>query len=162
MILVRKRLFCSLKHKNYYQRLDIKHTASIEEIKTAYQTKIKKSHPDLSKQGSTEEFQEIRKAFGVLSDSKQRRVYDDSLSIKKTKEETNSEDSSPMFSEMGSRTEHTTEYYRNLIRNRTPKTAKERQQMKNDRSIPLTSESYTSSVIGIGVVSVLAAFFLTR
>ncbi len=52
-------------------------TASAAEIKRAYRKKAKELHPDLSSVSETsEEFLELVKAYEVLSDAKQRSIFD--------------------------------------------------------------------------------------
>lgn len=50
-----------------YEVLGISHTATAEEIKTAYRICAKKNHPDHG--GSTEEMQKINAAYKQLTDS---------------------------------------------------------------------------------------------
>jgi DnaJ-class molecular chaperone len=60
--------------KNYYQILGINPNATADEIKQAYRRLASRHHPD--KGGDTAQFQEIQKAYEVLSDPAQRSNYD--------------------------------------------------------------------------------------
>jgi len=60
--------------KNYYNILDVKPNASLDEIKKAYRALAKVHHPDAG--GNEEIFKEIQQAYDVLSDSEKRARYD--------------------------------------------------------------------------------------
>lgn len=63
--------------KDYYDILGVDKDASSEEIKKAYRRLAKKYHPDLNKDGGSEQkFKEISEAYEVLSDSDKRAQYD--------------------------------------------------------------------------------------
>jgi curved DNA-binding protein CbpA len=62
---------------SYYQILGIEKNASQEDIKKAYRKLALENHPDKNKDpGATQKFQEISKAYEVLSDSEKRKKYD--------------------------------------------------------------------------------------
>ena len=61
-----------------YKILGIPQTATAAEIKRAYRKKAKEFHPDASKNDTSEEFNEVVKAYELLSDAKQRSIFDDS------------------------------------------------------------------------------------
>ena len=61
--------------KDYYKMLDIKQTATLDEIKKAYRTLSKRYHPDMNKNG-VEQFKTINEANSVLSDPAKRKAYD--------------------------------------------------------------------------------------
>ncbi len=61
--------------KDYYKILELKQTASLDEIKKGYRTLSKKYHPDVNKHG-IEQFKAINEANSVLSDSVKRKAYD--------------------------------------------------------------------------------------
>jgi DnaJ-class molecular chaperone len=61
--------------KDYYKMLDIKQTATLDEIKKAYRTLSKRYHPDVNKNG-VEQFKSINEANSVLSDPTKRKAYD--------------------------------------------------------------------------------------
>ena len=65
----------NIKMKDLYDILGIKKNASPEDVKKAYRKTSKKTHPD--KGGSNEEFQETKKAYEVLSNTKLRDRYDE-------------------------------------------------------------------------------------
>ncbi|MBK7380693.1 MAG: J domain-containing protein [Ignavibacteriales bacterium] len=60
--------------KNPYEILEIKPSASEAEIKKAYRKKAQAVHPD--KGGDTELFQEIAKAYEILSNAEKREHFD--------------------------------------------------------------------------------------
>lgn len=59
--------------EDYYEILGVSRDASEDEIKKAYRKLALKEHPD--KGGDSEKFKLISEAYGVLSDSKQREIY---------------------------------------------------------------------------------------
>lgn len=72
--------------KNYYQILGVRENATLSEIKKAYREKVKNLHPDLSKNSShKEEFDQVVKAYKVLSDIRQRNIFDESFFMKAQK-----------------------------------------------------------------------------
>lgn len=60
---------------DYYKILDVDMEASVEEIKKKYIDLAKKYHPD-QKNGNTEMFQVVSKAYEVLSNKETRKEYD--------------------------------------------------------------------------------------
>jgi len=66
---------------DYYQILGVSHQATPEEIKKAYKRLALKHHPDKNQETETakaeERFKVIGKAYEVLSDVKEREMYDD-------------------------------------------------------------------------------------
>ena len=67
---------------NYYEILDIKSTASAAEIKQAYRRLAKKFHPDSQNNDANhEQIVRINQAYEVLSDSQNRRIYDQKLAV---------------------------------------------------------------------------------
>ena len=66
--------------KDYYEVLGIAKDSTIAQIKKAYRSLALKYHPDRvtedKKAEASERFKEISEAYGVLSDSKKRGVYD--------------------------------------------------------------------------------------
>jgi len=66
---------------NYYDLLEISHTASEEVIRAAYKAKVKIWHPDnfssdREKEKATKILQELNEALDVLTDTEKRRRYD--------------------------------------------------------------------------------------
>jgi Ca-activated chloride channel family protein len=65
---------------NFYARLGISRTASLDEIDQAYRNAAKRFHPDANKQpGAHELFLLIQEAFDTLSDRQKRWAYDSTL-----------------------------------------------------------------------------------
>lgn len=62
-------------HTELYDRLELDHTASQDDISSAYKRLRIKRHPD-KPGGSKEAFQDLQDAHKVLSDPEQRKVYD--------------------------------------------------------------------------------------
>jgi len=66
--------------KDYYEVLGVPKEATIAQIKKAYRSMALKHHPDRvaedKKAESSEKFKEVSEAYGVLSDSKKRAMYD--------------------------------------------------------------------------------------
>jgi len=69
---------------NHYERLGISKDATKEQIRKAYYSKSKKTHPD--KGGTKEAFQKVNEAYETLYDDKKRRQYDLTLAggVRKT------------------------------------------------------------------------------
>jgi hypothetical protein len=72
--------------ETYYTVLNVKETASVAEIKTAYRDVIKQVHPDTIaslapylRKIAEDKTKEITEAYGVLSNSSKRREYDNQL-----------------------------------------------------------------------------------
>lgn len=63
---------------DYYARLGVSPSASIERIQEAYRKKARETHPDLNPEDPEAEdrFQRIQKAYQVLRDPKRRKEYD--------------------------------------------------------------------------------------
>ncbi len=63
--------------KSYYESLGISDNADAVTIKKAYRALVKKYHPDIYKgEDRDTKFQEIQKAYDVLSDEEKRAAYD--------------------------------------------------------------------------------------
>jgi molecular chaperone DnaJ len=69
--------------KDYYKTLGVPKTAKAADIKKAYHDLARKYHPDANKGNADaeERFKEITEAYNVLSDSKQRKEYDEARSM---------------------------------------------------------------------------------
>jgi hypothetical protein len=71
-------LYCDRVHEaGYYELLGVDRTASAAEIKSAYRSKARASHPDAG--GSPAEFHQLRQAYETLSDPHRRAGYDRGL-----------------------------------------------------------------------------------
>jgi len=64
--------------KDFYKILNLKKSASKEEIKKSYRTLARKFHPDLNPNGKTaeEKFKEVSEAYETLIDDEKRKIYD--------------------------------------------------------------------------------------
>ncbi len=64
--------------RNYYILLEVKTTATADEIKAAYRILAKKYHPDknIGNKAAEEYFKEIQQAYAVLSNPEKREKYD--------------------------------------------------------------------------------------
>ncbi len=64
--------------EDYYKILDVSRTASPEEIQKAYRKLARKYHPDMNPDDTAakKKFQEIQKAYDVISDPEKRKLYD--------------------------------------------------------------------------------------
>ena len=67
-----------MRYKDYYALLEIKRTATQEEIKKAYRKFAKQYHPDsnIGNLEAEEKIKEINEAYEVLGDEKRRKKYD--------------------------------------------------------------------------------------
>lgn len=64
---------------NYYEVLQIRQTASWDEIKKAYRKLSRKYHPDNAGEQSRELFDQVQEAYAVLGDAEKREIYDRKL-----------------------------------------------------------------------------------
>lgn len=69
-----------MKHRNYYEILEIPTNATAEEIKRAYYSLCKKYHPDINP-NTANLFKNINEAYETLIDTKKRKKYDSTLHI---------------------------------------------------------------------------------
>ncbi|MCU0568552.1 MAG: DnaJ domain-containing protein [Oculatellaceae cyanobacterium Prado106] len=66
-----------MSNPNHYETLEVSHSASQAEIKSAYRRLAKKFHPDVNQTASShEQIAQINAAYEVLSDPFQRQSYD--------------------------------------------------------------------------------------
>lgn len=69
--------------KDFYKILGVRPNATLAEIKKAYREKAKILHPDLSGDVThRDEFEEMMQAYRVLSDTRQRSIFDESFFIR--------------------------------------------------------------------------------
>ena len=62
---------------DFYRTLGLRRNADAEAIKKAHRDLVKKLHPDKSKSGdTTKRFQDVQRAYEVLSDPEKRKLYD--------------------------------------------------------------------------------------
>lgn len=64
---------------NCYKILGVRHDATFAEIKRAYRQKAKVLHPDASHSSDSEQFRQLVNAYEVLSDARQRSIFDASF-----------------------------------------------------------------------------------
>jgi len=63
--------------KDYYEKLGVKRSSTIKEIKRAFRKLAMKYHPDKNKApGAEEKFKDLAKAYDVLSNKEKRQHYD--------------------------------------------------------------------------------------
>jgi len=67
-----------MKHKNYYEILEVSQTASYNEIKRSYYSLCKRYHPDINPK-TANLFKQINEAYDILMNPIARREYDESL-----------------------------------------------------------------------------------
>ncbi|MCR4900598.1 MAG: DnaJ domain-containing protein [Treponema sp.] len=72
--------------KDFYKVLGVRQDATLAEIKRAYREKVKNLHPDLSGSSKThEEFNDVVHAYRVLSDARQRSIFDEGFFVRMKK-----------------------------------------------------------------------------
>lgn len=64
---------------NCYEILGVRQNATAAEIKKAYRQKAKLLHPDATKLETSDEFNTLVRAYEILSDQRQRSIFDDSF-----------------------------------------------------------------------------------
>lgn len=64
---------------NCYEILGVRQNATAAEIKKAYRQKAKLLHPDATKSADSEKFQNLVKAYEILSNQRQRSIFDESF-----------------------------------------------------------------------------------
>lgn len=97
--------------KNPYKVLGLKNNASLSEIKSAFRSLAKRTHPDVNggDQELTLRFKEVAEAYAILSDPKQKRYYDELT------EYSNSESSSSDYANHFKYAKHTAQELENYI-----------------------------------------------
>lgn len=69
--------------KDFYKVLNVRPNATLAEIKRSYREKVKLLHPDLTGDPSNrDEFNEVVQAYRVLSDVRQRSIFDESFFVR--------------------------------------------------------------------------------
>jgi tetratricopeptide (TPR) repeat protein len=87
--------------QNYYDILETVRTASEDEIKKAYRTAVKKYHPDINPgdPDALDKTKKINRAYEVLSDLRQRSLYDRTLNEAAYRETVMNSYSRPRYSQ---------------------------------------------------------------
>lgn len=62
--------------EDYYQVLGVSRDASDDEIRKAYRRMARKYHPDIAGEQYKEKFEQVNRAYSVLSDPKKKQMYD--------------------------------------------------------------------------------------
>ena len=65
--------------RDFYEVLGVSHTATVEEVKSAYRKAALQWHPDRNPENKSEaaaKFRECTEAYSVLSDPQKKQVYD--------------------------------------------------------------------------------------
>ena len=69
--------------KDFYKILGVRQNATLAEIKRAYREKAKLFHPDTAgKDANHARFNDVVQAYRVLSDARQRNIFDESFFVK--------------------------------------------------------------------------------
>ena len=78
--------------KDFYKVLGVRQDATLAEIKRAYREKVKNLHPDLTGDITRhEEFNEVVHAYRVLSDARQRNIFDEEFLFRMKKSQRGSD-----------------------------------------------------------------------
>ncbi|MBO4533831.1 MAG: J domain-containing protein [Treponema sp.] len=79
--------------KDFYKVLGVRQDATLAEIKRAYREKVKNLHPDLTGDITRhEEFNDVVHAYRVLSDERQRSIFDEGFFVRMKKNVRNAEE----------------------------------------------------------------------
>lgn len=95
--------------KDYYKILGVSKNADNDELKKAFRSLAKKYHPDRNKddESAKAKFQDVNEAYGVLSDEKSRKEYDEKRAASNNKKDNQGFKSAAKSS---SEKEHKSEY----------------------------------------------------
>ncbi len=64
-------------HRDFYETLGVKASATADEIRSAYRRLVRELHPDINKApDAASKFNEVQQAYDTLSDPEKRRAYD--------------------------------------------------------------------------------------
>lgn len=78
--------------KDFYEILGVRENATLAEIKRAYREKVKQLHPDTSGDNTQKDvFNEVVKAYRVLSDARQRNIFDESFFMRSASKSKNTD-----------------------------------------------------------------------
>lgn len=123
--------------KNYYQILGVRNNATLSEIKRAYREKCKQLHPDAKGDNSkSEEFNLVVNAYRVLSDLRQRTIFDDSF-LNKIRQKTKPEDAFDYYKWLKSRDDNESRakfIFYTLMRGKEDEAVEEFKRMQMTRS----------------------------
>lgn len=75
-----------MEEKNYYEILEVSPNASLEIIKIAYKSLVKKYHPDNNENVNIEKIRKVNEAYQILSNPEKRKKYDEDMNIEKNTE----------------------------------------------------------------------------
>ena len=94
--------------KDYYKILGVSKNADNDELKKVFRSLAKKYHPDRNKddESAKAKFQDVNEAYGVLSDEKSRKEYDEKRAASNNKKDNQGFKSAGKSS---SKTEHKSE-----------------------------------------------------
>ncbi|KAL3044719.1 hypothetical protein OYC64_013074 [Pagothenia borchgrevinki] len=138
---------------NYYDLLDVKSDASLEEIKNAFFNKSKKLHPDsdLSNPALHGQFVELNEAYRVLSKGPSRKEYD--IKIRHPYSGGQVFRSTASYTSYRASAEHqdNSHYWNQFRQARAQETPGEEWQKKRRRNFQLVGYCFLTMLLGIGV-----------
>jgi curved DNA-binding protein CbpA len=67
---------------DFYEILGVTRNATQKDIQKAYRAKVRKCHPDIVKDGTSDSFCEIQKAYETLCNPLKRQEYDNESSVR--------------------------------------------------------------------------------
>ena len=118
--------------KNYYELLEVSHSASQEVIEKAYKTLAKKYHPDLQddahKKEAEQKMKELNEAYDVISNPQKRSAYDQELQTYEQESVKYSQDSTNYSQESANYNHESTKYNRDSVKVENEKQSKNQYQ----------------------------------